>query len=109
MALGMETGKLVLRSDELIKECGEYEWEDGKIIHAPTKNHGAKEVNHGDRAIAAGVAWLVYTSEMDGKIDKSEETSETPEYGSWLWREMQERSRVEEGSPEFGISDVVNY
>lgn len=109
MALGMETGKLILRSDEVIRECGEYEWEDGKIIHAPTKNHGAKEVNHGDRAIAAGVAWLVYTSENDGRVDISEETSETPEVGSFLWREMRERTNVEEGSPDFGIRDVVNY
>jgi len=109
MALAMETGKLTLRSDDLIRECGEYEWEDGKIVHAPTRNHGAKEVNHGDRAIAAGVAWLVYNSESDGKIDKSEETSETPEVGSFLWRELQEQRRAEEGSPEFGICDVVNF
>jgi hypothetical protein len=109
MALGMETGKLILRSDELIKECGEYEWEDGKIIHAPTKNHAAKEVNHGDRCIAAGVAWLVYSSEADGRVDFPEETSETPEYGSFLWREMRERNKVEEGSPEFGIRDVMSF
>jgi len=82
---------------------------DGKIVHAPTRNHGAKEVNHGDRAIAAGVAWLVYQSEMDGRVDITEETSQTPEVGSWLWREMQEVKQVEEGSPEFGICDVVNF
>lgn len=109
MALGMETGKLILRSDELVKEAGEYEWKDGKIVHAPTENHGAKETNHGDRAIAAGVAWLVYTSENDGRVDIQGETNQTPEVGSWLWREMQEQSPVEEGSPEFGIRDVINY
>jgi len=109
MALAMETGKLTLRSDDLIRECGEYEWEDGKIVHAPTRNHGAKEVNHGDRAIAAGVAWLVYQSEMDGRVDITEETSQTPEVGSFLWRELQEQRRAEEGSPEFGICDVVNF
>lgn len=109
MALGMETGKFIPRSEDMIRECGEYEWKDGKIVHAPTENHGAKETNHGDRAIAAGVAWLVYTSENDGRVDIQDETSQTPEYGSWLWREMQERSPVEEGSPEFGIRDVVNY
>lgn len=110
MALGMETGKLILRSHDLIKECGEYEWENGKIIHAPTKNRGAQEVNHGDRCIAAGVAWLIYSQDdPQGKIDTGEETGETPEYGSFLWREQQERRKVGNGSPAFGFRDVVSY
>jgi hypothetical protein len=110
MALGMETGELTIRSEDLIRECGEYEWEKGKIIHAPTKNRNAVETNHGDRCIAAGVAWMVYSSEQrQGKIDTSEETGETPEYGSFLWREQMERRRVGSGSPSFGISDVVSF
>lgn len=109
MALAMETGEYTPRSEELIKECGEYEWEKGKIIHAPTKNRGAVETNHGDRCIAAGVAWMVYRSDNEpGKIDTSEETGETPEVGSFLWREQQERRQRKSG-PEFGIRDVVNF
>ena len=41
MALAMETGSYIIRSEELIRECGEYEWDSGKIIHQPTKNKGA--------------------------------------------------------------------
>ena len=110
MALAMETGEFTVRSKDLIRECGEYEWEKGKIIHAPTKNRNAVETNHGDRCVAAGVAWLVYSSDnTPGKIDTSEETGETPEYGSFLWREQQERRMASSAGPEFGIRDVVCY
>lgn len=110
LALAMETGEFTPRSEDLIRECGEYEWEKGKIIHAPTKNRGAVETNHGDRCIAAGVAWLVYSGDrIPGNIDTSEDTGETPEYGSFLWREQQERSLAKSGSPEFGIRDVLCY
>jgi len=110
MALAMETGEFTVRSEDLIRECGEYEWEKGKIIHAPTKNRNAVETNHGDRCVAAGVAWLVYSSDnTPGKIDTSEETGETPEYGSFLWREQQERRMASSAGPEFGIRDVVSF
>jgi hypothetical protein len=110
MALGMETGDLTIRSEELIRECGEYEWEKGKIIHAPTKNRNAVETNHGDRAISMGVAWLIYSGDHpQGKIDTSEETGETPQYGSFLWREQREQRRPGDGSPNFGIRDVVLF
>lgn len=108
MALAMETGRYIPRSAEMITECGEYEWEDGKIIHAPTKNRGAVDKNHGDRCIASGVSWLVYSADAQpNRIDSDEITSETPEYGSWLWREQQHRARIDSDSPDFGIQDVM--
>ena len=110
MALGMETGRYIIRSEDLVRECGEYEWEKGKIIHAPTKNQGSTEKAHGDRCIASGVAWLLYGGEnQDIDIDKQPEGSINPEYGSFLWRERRERTRVDSDSPEFGIRDVVCY
>jgi hypothetical protein len=109
MALGMETGAFTVRSEDLIRECGEYEWEKGKIIHAPTKNRNAVETNHGDRCVAAGGAWLIYSADRpQGKIDTSEETGETPQYGSFLWREQREKKRPGDGSPAFGIRDVTH-
>ena len=109
MALAMEVDEYIVRSADLVRECGEYEWEDGKIIHVPTKNHGAQERAHGDRCIAAGVAWLLYSKGQELiSLDSDDETGQTPQYGSFLWREKQERTRVEGGSPAFGISDVVN-
>lgn len=110
MALGMETGRFIPRSEDLIRECGEYEWEKGKIIHAPTKNRNAVETNHGDRCVAGGVAWLIYSEDRTTlKIDTTEETGDTPEYGSFLWREQQERERMNSADPEFGIRDILAY
>jgi len=110
MALAMETGLYTVRSEDLIRECGEYEWEKGKIIHQPTKNKGATEKAHGDRCIASGVAYLAYSERLDGILfDKGEENEHTPEYSSFLWREQREQIRVDSDSPEFGLRDVVSY
>lgn len=110
MALAMEQGKFTPRSEEMITECGEYEWDGGSIIHAPSKNKGATDKNHADRSIAMAGCWLVFNTDIAiDKIDTSEETGQTPEYGSFLWREYQERRGVKVGSPRYGIRDVIGY
>lgn len=107
-ALAMEQGRYIPRSEEMLMECGEYEWDGAKIIHAPTKNKGATEKNHGDRAISAAGCWLVFaTDNVGAKVDSNEENGQTAEYGSFLWREQQERPVVDRGSPKFSIRDVL--
>ena len=109
-ALAMEDGKCIPRSQEMIVECGEYEWDGTKIVHAPSKNKGASDKNHADRAISAAGCWLVYnTDSVVDKIDTSEEIGHIPEYGSFLWREQQERRGVKIGSPAYGIRDIIGY
>ena len=110
MALAMETGKYTPRSEDMITECGEYEWDGNKIIHTPSKNKGATEKNHADRSIAAAGCWMVFnTDNAVRKIDTDVESGQTPEYGSFLWREQQERPQVRTGSPGYGIRDVAGY
>jgi len=110
MALAMDAGKYIPRSKEMITECGEYEWDGGKIVHAPTKNKGAADKNHADRAVAAGGCWLVYSvDKARSRIDTTEEGPIIPEYGSFLWRELQERKDAKVGNPRFGIRDVVGW
>jgi hypothetical protein len=107
-AMSMEDGTFTPRSAEMLMECGEYEWENGKIIHAPTKNKGAMDKNHGDRAIAAAGAWLVYASDgLSYRVDSGPDTGHNPEYGSFLWREQQERRLETKGSPRYSIRDVL--
>jgi hypothetical protein len=108
LALAMETGKYVPRSEAMIVECGEYEWDGGKIVHAPTKNKGATEKNHGDRCIAGGGCWLVFsTDNVVNRLDSDEENGQIPEYGSFKWRENRERRGSKSGSPGFGILDLI--
>jgi len=107
-ALAMINGKYIPRSAEMIMECGEYEWDNGKIVHGPTKNRGAADKNHGDRAIAASGAWLVFsTDSATDRIETGLEISHNAEYGSFLWREQQERIVVDQGSPKFSIHDIL--
>lgn len=108
LALAMETGRFTVRSEDLIRECGEYEWEKGKIVHRPTKSGDQSEKAHGDRVIAGGVAWLVYSEDSTAnRIDTSVETGDIPEYGSFLWREQRERRLLDSDSPDYCIRDVM--
>src|SRR5208283_2130967 len=36
----MDDGQFVPRSEDLIRECSEYEWDMGKIVHRPSKSRG---------------------------------------------------------------------
>jgi len=109
-SLAMQDGKCVPRSEQMIVECGEYEWDGSKIVHSPTKNRGSTDKNHADRAISAAGCWLVFNTDNAGdKIDTNEETGQTPQYGSWLWREQQERRNVRSDSPRYGIRDVLRH
>lgn len=108
-ALAMEQGRYVPRSQEMLIECGEYEWDGARIVHAPTKNKGATEKNHGDRAISAAGAWLVFATDNSGKkIDSDVETGQNPEYGSYKWRELREYRKVDSSSPRYSIRDVLS-
>jgi hypothetical protein len=107
MAIALESGQYIVRSHDLIRECGEYEWENGKIIHKPTKNKKVTEKAHGDRCIASGVSWLIYSEDLLQYIDSDEEISKVPEYGSFLWREQQEEVRSSRGTPAFGLKDLM--
>ena len=109
LALGMQTGSYRPRSEDLIRECGEYEWEKGKILHRPTKSIDENEKAHGDRCIAAGVAWLLFGEMHEIQdIDTDDESGQTPEYDSFLWRELNEhRSSTPSGSVEYSISDLL--
>jgi len=110
MALAMEQGKFTPRSEEMIVELGEYEWNEGKIVHAPSKNKGAGDKNHADRGIAAAGCFMVFnTDSVAHKIDISEENGQTAEYGSYLWREQQEQKKMRSSSPGYGIRDVIGH
>ena len=108
MALAMENGDYTPRSEEMIVELSEYEWDGAKIIHAPTKNKGATEKNHGDRGIAGSGTFMIYSKDnVTNKVDSNDEIGQNPEYGSFLWRERQEQKKLRTDRPVFGIRDLI--
>lgn len=60
--------------------------------------------------IAAGVAWLLYLDRQVGTyLDRSDPNVETPQYGSFIWREQRELSLASSDSPDFGLRDVLSH
>jgi hypothetical protein len=108
--MAFEEGTFMPRSEDLIRECGEYEWQAGKVVHRPTKTSGDSEKAHGDRCIAAGVARLLCKDRPVTSLDRTGGNLENPEYGSFAWRqwrESQDQKRWNDDQPQATIEDVL--
>jgi len=58
MAAAIGMGTYIPRSMEMLNECGQYEWKNGKIVHmgsTKSDDEGAKGKSHSDRVIAASL------------------------------------------------------
>ena len=85
---GMAEKTLIVRSEALIKECGEYEYEaKGKIVHSGSKKSedpGGRGAPHGDLVIGAGLAWYLCCLEvLFGEMEAPEEDQDDP-LARWL-------------------------
>ena len=109
MAIGMESGGMIPRSEVLIRECGEYEWEKGKLVHRPSKTAGIDGKPHADCAIAGGVAWLCANDLGATDVDKRPESLQNAPYGSPAWRHQQdaERNAPPDDEDEFGLRELL--
>lgn len=110
LGMAFEGGAFVPRSLDLIRECGEYEWDGGKIIHRPTKSAGELEKAHGDRCIAGGVAYLLCRDRPIIGLDRGTEDRQDVEYGSFGWRQRREeedRRQWSDDRPQATIEDVL--
>ncbi len=110
LGMAFEEGSFVPRSEDLIRECNEYEWEGGKIIHRPSKSAGQLEKAHGDRCIGGGVAWLLCRDRPQNELDNASDKPENPEYGSFGWRQQQDEQAQRAWSddePQATIEDVL--
>jgi hypothetical protein len=61
MQEAMAEGSFLPRSVEMLKECPEYEWRNGRVVHvgsAKSADDSNKGKAHGDRVIAACIAWM---------------------------------------------------
>lgn len=110
LGMAFEDGTFIPRSEDMIRECGEYEWEAGKLIHRPSKSAGELEKAHGDRCIGAGVARLLCKDRPTTEVDRGGANRDNPEYGSFgwrQWREEQDLNRWSDDVPQASIEDVL--
>jgi len=110
LCIAMEDGEFIPRSEDLIRECGEYEWDHGKIVHKPSKQHKMDGKAHGDRCVAAGVAWLGCKDKPVTSLDNCSEMLHNPPYGSFAWREQREKEERREWTddePQFDLHDLL--
>jgi hypothetical protein len=113
LCVAMQEGRFTPRSIELVQECGEYEWERGKIVHRAARLNDGDGKAHGDRAVAAAVAWMALAelrSAVSAAVDKEGAGWEDAPYGSWGWREQREEKlhrRWTDDEPQFSLGDLL--
>lgn len=95
MQEAMADGAFTPRSAPMIEECKQYQWKAGRIIHVgstKSDDEGAKGKAHGDRVIAAALAWFGCADTP--AIDDPEGTETVAPEGSMAAR-LQEHDRRE--------------
>lgn len=87
-----DVGRCKIRSRWLLKECGQYIWDGGKVVHIASKatsDESAKGEAHGDRVIGAAVGWIGNLEReiiIRKKDDEVPDLRDEPNDGSLLWR-----------------------
>ena len=112
LGCSMEDCHFIPHSEDLIRECGEYEWIAGKIVHKPSKVGSVNENAHGDRCVAAGVANLLCRDRTEIGLDKKMQDCKTAPIGSIAWFEEQDKIKARRNrmdtSADFGIGVLGN-
>ena len=86
LAKAIKTEEFVIRSDDLLEECRQYVYKDGRVVHSRsvrTIDDSSKGQAHGDRVIAAALAWHAVKDRPPAP--KEEYRQEIP-VGSMAWR-----------------------
>jgi hypothetical protein len=101
LCVAMQDEEFTPRSEDMVRECGEYEWEDGKIVHRASKAGGAAGKAHGDRCVAAGVAWLLCKDRPINRLDKTADEGQDYPWNSPGWR----RKRRQDAKRQLEVDD----
>jgi len=108
---GMAGNEFLPRSEDLIRECCEYEYDGGKVVHKPTKLAKTDAKGHGDRCIAAGVAWLCLKNRQPKGVDKKRDQAQDVRYNTIAYRIQEDKRRSEKIAREredgFGIRELL--
>ncbi len=98
MQEAMADGGFTPRSEKLVEECKQYQWKNGKIVHigaTKTDDEGGKGKAHGDRVIAAALAW--FGCEDTPTLDEAEESDVAAPEGSMAHRLKLHDEMIEAG------------
>ena len=95
MSAAIQNGEFCIRSEKLLDECRQYIYKQGRVVHSRsvrTQDHSAKGQAHGDRVIAAAIAWHASKDRPAiSAVDRQDVDEEIP-YGCMAWR-MQEHDK----------------
>jgi hypothetical protein len=96
MSAAIQNGEYCIRSEKLMEECRQYVYKQGRVVHSRsvrTQDHSAKGQAHGDRVIAAAIAWHAAKDRPAvSSVDREEFEEEIP-YGCMAWRFQQQDKR----------------
>ena len=84
----------MIRSADLLEECRQYVYKDGRVVHSRsvrTIDDSSKGQAHGDRVIAAAIAWHAV---KDRPTAPKEEYRDEIPLGSMAWRFKEKESRL---------------
>jgi hypothetical protein len=95
MSSAIQSGEYSIRSGSLLEECRQYVYKDGKVVHSrsvKTQDDSSKGQAHGDRVIAAALAWHGM-KDRPATSDPREDKPEDIPYGSMAWRFREHEAR----------------
>tara|TARA_R110000824_G_scaffold32222_1_gene104179 strand:+ start:947 stop:2782 length:1836 start_codon:yes stop_codon:yes gene_type:complete len=95
-ATSVKSGEYCIRSRLLIEECRQYIYKDGKVVHSRsvrTRDDSSKGQAHGDRVIAAALAWHGIKDRPATAKTEETFTEEIPS-GSMAWRFLEAEDRL---------------
>ena len=96
MSAAIQNGEYCIRSEKLMEECRQYVYKQGRVVHSRsvrTQDHSAKGQAHGDRVIAAAIAWHAAKDRPAVSSADREEFEEEIPYGCMAWRFQQQDKR----------------
>lgn len=97
MSSAVQSREYVIRSGALLDECRQYVYKDGKVVHSrsiKTRDDSAKGQSHGDRVIAAAIAWHAVKDRPPSGVPEVEEFRKEIPPGSMAWRYKQHDDKI---------------
>lgn len=92
LGMAMDDLEFIPRSEDMVKECRQYQWKNGHIVHVGSErsdDEADKGKSHGDRAVAAAMAWIGIKDQPRMRSESEDEIIMKPPVGSMAYRIME--------------------